>query len=232
MKSTNTKKLPVIIALACAAVVIALICIVGAIVSQKGYDTVKDSQSGKTSSQKQESSASSGEDFAAVKILSDQSGKDFDPVLYTKRLYELKYQFGADGFGSVSELSISAVVQFAFCHIYYDSLTDMPDGKTMLFRQVLPESISDEIYSLFGENSVDVKKSDLYNKKNGLIEMWQPKLGTEVYANAVCEKAGDGRYKVTATFFKEADKTKKDSVVTGVFQKQDDGYIIVSMETE
>lgn len=233
MKSSHTKKLPIIILLAAVAGLIALICIIGAILSQKDYDTVKDDESSNAvSSQKQESSASAGQTPAAIRVMDDQSGQDFDPVFYTKRLYELKYQFGVSRFNSVSELSVSAVVQFAFCHIYYDSLTDMPDEKTMLFRQVLPESISEELYGLFGKNQIDVKKSDLYNHDNGLIEMWQPKLGTVVYANTSCKKDGDNRIKVTATFFKEADKTMKDCVVTGVFEKQGDGWIITGMETE
>ncbi len=234
MKKTANKKLPVILALSAAAVVIAAVCIVGVLMSQKDYDTVKDNESSKAASSQKapQSSASSGSAYAAIKVTNGFNDESFDAVFYTKRLYELKYQFGIDKFDSVSDLSVSAVVQFAFCHIYYDSLTDMPDEKNMLFRQVLPESISEKITDLFGKNNVDVSKSDLYNKDNGLVEMWQPKLGATVYANASCEKTGDGQYTLTATFFKEEDKTQKDSTVTGVFEKQGDGYIIKSMKSQ
>lgn len=234
MKKTANKKLPIILALSAVAVVIAAVCIVGALMSQKDYDTVKDNDGSKAeSSQKSpQSSASSDSSYAAIKVTNGFDDESFDAVFYTKRLYELKYQFGIDQFDSVSDLSVSAVVQFAFCHIYYDSLTDMPDEKNMLFRQVLPDSISEKITELFGKNNVDVSKSDLYNKDNSLVEMWQPKLGTAVYANASCEKTGGGQYTLTATFFKEEGKSQKDSVVTGVFEKQGGGYIIKSMKSQ
>ena len=235
MKKSVNKKLPVILALSAAAVVIAAVCIVGVLLSQKDYDTVKDNENSSkaVSSQKApQSSASSDSAYAAIKVTNGFNDESFDPVFYTKRLYELKSQFGIDAFDSVSDLSVSAVVQLAFCHIYYDSLTEMPDEKNMLFRQVLPESISEKITELFGKNNVDVSKSDLYNKDSGLVEMWQPKLGAMVYANVSCDKTGDGQYTLTATFFKEEDKTQKDSTVTGVFEKQGDGYIIKSMKTQ
>lgn len=168
----------------------------------------------------------------SIYVKSEIPAKEFDAEFYAKRLYELKYLFAVNGFKSVSELSPSVVVQFAFCHLYFDSLVDMPDEKDLIYRQVLPESISSKIQQLFGKNNVDIKKSDLYNSSKDVFEMWLPRYRTSVYADVECKKSGADAYEVTATFYTDKDKKQADSTVAGVFKKEGNNFIISSMQTK
>lgn len=238
--SETKQKLPVLLMLLGVLILVVVVSVVGVWLSQKKYDTVTDSKPSSDASEALVSGTSggSGEDDAesvavdhSIAVTGDVSD-DFDAALYTKRLYELKIQFAVSGFDSVSDLTPSVVVQYAFCHLYYDSLVDMPEEKDMLLREVLPSSITSEVKELFGENSVDITKSDLYESDKNLFEMWQPKLRAAVYANSVCEKQSDTTYQLTSTFYKTKDKLEVTGTVTGVFVKQGDHYILTGMKTK
>ena len=48
------------------------------------------------------------------------------------RSYELRYLLAQEKFSSADDISVNALVQFAFCHIYYENLTDMPSSGNSL----------------------------------------------------------------------------------------------------
>ena len=213
------------------------VCYIGILLSGGEHALENDSLSASSNTYPSEytsiEAAASGPTQAQYINIKNQSDEPdgFDAEFYAKRLYELKYLFAVDRFETISELSVSAVVQFAFCHLYYDSLVDMPKEKTMLFRQVLPESIAREIENLFGENNIDIKKSDLYNADKKVFEMWQPQYSTSVYADVDYIKKGDNIHEVTAKFYKSKDKSKTGSTVRGIFERQHDKFILTSMLT-
>lgn len=233
-------KLPILLMLIGILILVVAVSVVGVWLSQKKYDTVTDRKASSDTSEAayQDESDVSGDvsddsDIVAHSIaVTGDVSDDFDATLYTKRLYELKMQFAVSGFQSVSDLTPSVVVQYAFCHLYYDSLVDMPQEKDMLLREVLPDSISSEVKELFGDNQVDITKSDLYESDQKLFEMWQPKLRAAVYADTVCAKLSDTSYQLTSTFYKTKDKTEILSTVTGIFIKQNDHYILSGMQTK
>ena len=174
-----------------------------------------------------------------IEVTGDTPAENFNTVLYTKRLYELHYLFAVYDFDKVSELSVSQVVQYAFCSLFYDSLVDMPaEDKAMVLRQVIPESISDKLVQLFGENTIDITQSDLYNKDKGLFEMWQPRLRSTVYARTTCKALGKAEYQLTAQFFTSVSTPNAETMstphteITGVFVWQKDSYILKSMHTK
>lgn len=239
---TKTKRLPFVLAVFAILALAVGVSAGGALFFRKPYQTIDESGShagtsvegtGKnTSLPSGETSAIAGEVPHRITATGDFDPDVFDAAFYTKRLYALKYLFAVDEFDEVSDLPVSAAVQFAFCHLYYDSLVDMPEERPMLLRQVMPASISTQLEKLFGDNSLDITKSDLYNAEKKLFEMWQPSHRTPVYANADCTSKEDNSYELTATFFTSHRKDRIDCVVVGVFKKQHGHYTLDSMETE
>lgn len=124
------------------------------------------------------------------------------------RSYELRYLLGQEKFTSPDDISPSALVQFAFCHIYYENLTDMPSSGNRL-RTASADDIKLQILKYFGSVSVDITKADLYNSGKKQFEMWEPHYGTEIYYDTEIKRAGTDTYKVTAVFYSDSAKTEK-----------------------
>ena len=124
------------------------------------------------------------------------------------RSYELRYLLGQEKFTSPDDISPSALVQFAFCHIYYENLTDMPNSGNRL-RTASADDIKLQILKYFGSVSVDITKADLYNSGKKQFEMWEPHYGTEIYYDTEIKRAGTDTYKVTAVFYSDEAKTEK-----------------------
>lgn len=124
------------------------------------------------------------------------------------RSYELRYLLGQEKFTSPDDISPSALVQFAFCHIYYENLTDMPSSGNKL-RTASADDIKLQILKYFGSVSVDITKADLYNSGKKQFEMWEPHYGTEIYYDTEIKRAGTDTYKVTAVFYSDEAKTEK-----------------------
>ena len=124
------------------------------------------------------------------------------------RSYELRYLLGQEKFTSPDDISPSALVQFAFCHIYYENLTDMPSSGNRL-RTASADDIKLQILKYFGSVSVDITKADLYNSGKKQFEMWEPHYGTEIYYDTEIKRAGTDTYKVTAVFYSDEAKTEK-----------------------
>ena len=124
------------------------------------------------------------------------------------RSYELRYLLGQEKFSSPDDISPSALVQFAFCHIYYENLTDMPNSGNRL-RTASADDIKLQILKYFGSVSVDITKADLYNSGKKQFEMWEPHYGTEIYYDTEIKRAGTDTYKVTAVFYSDSAKTEK-----------------------
>lgn len=124
------------------------------------------------------------------------------------RSYELRYLLGQEKFTSPDDISPSALVQFAFCHIYYENLIDMPNSGNRL-RTASADDIKLQILKYFGSVSVDITKADLYNSGKKQFEMWEPHYGTEIYYDTEIKRAGTDTYKVTAVFYSDEAKTEK-----------------------
>lgn len=147
-----------------------------------------------------------------------------------KRVYELSYYFGVQSFTSAEEISPSALAQYAFCHLFAESLVDESPGDQLVYRQAVESSILDEIHRQFVIVDFDAKKSDLYNSEKHIFEMWQPDYSAEVYYDASVEALADDRYRMTVTFFTNEAKTIAEKEFTVVFQKQQEQYLFKSMQ--
>ncbi len=145
---------------------------------------------------------------------------------YANRSYELRFLFAVDKFSKPSDMSTGVLVQYAFCRLYYDNLTDMP-RKGVKMREATQKQITDQIQKDFGKVSVDVTKSDLYNHDKKKFEMWEPLYGGDIYFNAKSEKISDSEYNVTTTFYNDEAKTevKGTTVMTVSVAKDGKQYI-------
>lgn len=145
---------------------------------------------------------------------------------YANRSYELRFLFAVDKFSKPSDISTGVLVQYAFCRLYYDNLTNMP-RKGVKMREATQKQIVDQIQKDFGKVSVDVTKSDLYNHDKKKFEMWEPLYGGEIYFNAKSEKVSDSEYNVTTTFYNDEAKTeiKGTTVMTVSVAKDGKQYI-------
>lgn len=146
-----------------------------------------------------------------------------------RRSYELRYLLAQEKFNSPDDISVSALVQFAFCHIYYENLTDMPNSGNRL-RTASADDIKLQILKYFGSVSSDITKADLYNSGKKQFEMWEPHYGTEIYCDAEIKRAGDNTYKVTSVFYADSSKTEKTGK-TVLTVEDNDGHIIIKKLT-
>ena len=99
-------------------------------------------------------------------------------------------------------------MQFCFCHLYYDDLTDMPASGNRI-REATVDDIRVQLLKFFGSVSTDLTMADLYNRGKGVFEMWEPLYGTDIYYDASVAAAGDDTYKVTTVFYNDPAKTER-----------------------
>ena len=128
-----------------------------------------------------------------------------DPDALAIRSYELRYLLAQEKFDSPDEISVNALVQYAFCHIYYENLTDMPRSGNRL-RQASADEIKQEILKYFGAVSTDITKADLYNSGKQYFEMWEPLYGRDIFYTVSASRDGTDRYKIQTVFYTDASK--------------------------
>lgn len=148
---------------------------------------------------------------------------------FARRSYELRYLFALEKFNSPDEIPINALVQYAFCHLYYDNLTDMPRSGSK-FRQATAGDIKQEIFKQFGNIDADITKADLYNSSKQSFEMWEPLYGTDIFYDVSLSKAGENTYRASSTFY--SDSTKQTIIGKTVLTVEDaDGQILIKKLT-
>ncbi|MPN63164.1 hypothetical protein SDC9_210919 [bioreactor metagenome] len=118
-------------------------------------------------------------------------------------------------------------MQYAFCHIYNEALTDSPPRDNILFREALPESVEEELFRLFGDTGIDVTKSDLYNLQSGTLQMWEPLYNQPVYANAAF--TGGETLKIQITFFTDGTRSRAKGRATAQYRQTEGVWKLVSL---
>lgn len=140
---------------------------------------------------------------------SDRPIPDYiDADALAHRSYELRYLLAQTKFDTPEDISVSALVQFAFCHIYYEDLTAMPRTGSRL-RETSADEIRLQLLKYFGSIPADITKADLYNAGRQRFEMWEPHYGTDIYYDTAVRRAGGDTYRVITTFYTGADKTER-----------------------
>lgn len=124
-----------------------------------------------------------------------------------QRSYELAFMLAQTNFDSPEKMSVNAMVQFAFCHLFYENLCEMPSSGVK-YREADADEIRSVIIKYFGDVNVDIEKSDLYNRGHQKFEMWEPHYGADLYYKAEARRSEDGFIEVTAVFYGDEEKSQ------------------------
>lgn len=163
-------------------------------------------------------------------VSSDEDIPDYiDADAFAKRSYELYFLLSQKSFDSPEQMSVSALVQFAFCHLFYTDLTDMPTTGIKI-RNAKLEDIKTELIKHFGELDIDLTQADLYNKAHERFEMWEPHYGTEIHYDTVVKAIGNDNYTITTVFY--TDKGKSEVLGRTVMTVHDNGGIVYITKLE
>lgn len=159
-----------------------------------------------------------------------QAPDGLDAELMTKRAYELKYLFAIDRFKDASkDISVNKLVQYAFCHIYYKSLTDAENDAAMTLRTASPDEINAQLKLLFNITAAEIETADLYNKSIDRFEMWEPKYRTEIFASADFAQGENDTYTLDITFYSDSERKEAKGTAVLNIKKAEDIYYIDSM---
>ena len=145
------------------------------------------------------------------------------------RSYELCYLLAQEKFNSPEQISVYALVQYSFCHLYYENLTEMPRSGNKM-RQASVDEIKQEISKQFGSVDTDITKADLYNSGKQCFEMWEPLYGTDIFYEVSLSPAGKNTYKAISTFY--SDSTQKEEIGKTVLTVEDSaGQVLIKKMT-
>lgn len=172
-----------------------------------------------------ELSSSSSEDSESNKAVPEYINADD----LAHRSYELRYLLAQEKFNSPEQISVNALVQYCFCHLYYDNLTDMPRSGNRI-RQASVDEIKQEILKQFGYVNADITKADLYNSGKQCFEMWEPLYGADIFYVVSLSRTGENTYKAVSTFF--SDSSQKEIIGKTVLTVEDSkGEVLIKKMT-
>lgn len=135
-------------------------------------------------------------------------GVKVDVEAFALRSYELAFMLAQPKFKSVKDVSVDALAQYSFIHIYFKNFYEITN-KVTEFRQAKPEQVNKSFKEQFGKANVDLKKSILYNKGKDMFEMWLPEYGTNIFYRVDAAEVKGSKAEITTTFFNEFKKNTK-----------------------
>ncbi len=145
------------------------------------------------------------------------------------RSYELRFLLAQKKFNSPDDIAVNALVQYSFCHLFYDNLIDIPNSGSKL-RKVSEDGLRARIKKDFGEVKTDITKSDLYNASKKCFEMWEPPYETEIFYDVSLDIQGSNTYRAYTTFY--TDSTESEILGKTVLTVRDnDGQIVIMKMT-
>ena len=213
--------------------VLAVVAAVTIFTSCQNQDpNVRQTETGRTSDTAIEKSGETTKENESYRAIGDgeehiETVKDvkIDADEYALRGYELAFMFAQKDFDKIDEIPVDVLVQFAFCHIYFDNLYEMPH-KAVVYRDTDMKEMKEAVEKYFGKNDVDLSKSILYTPGRKKFEMWQPEYGTNIYYTINSTTVKGSRLIIDATFFNEESKeTAKGSIELTVAVKNSKPYI-------
>jgi hypothetical protein len=147
-----------------------------------------------------------------------------------QRSYELAFMLAQTNFDSPEKMSVNAMVQFAFCHLFYENLCEMP-ASGVKYREADADEIRSVIIKYFGDVNVDIEKSDLYNRGHQKFEMWEPHYGTALYYKAEARRSEDGFIEVTAVFYGDEEKSQVSGRTVLTVQDENGSIVIKKLSS-
>lgn len=155
-------------------------------------------------------------------------GKKVDVNSFALRSFELGYLLGTGSFKKPSKLPVDLLVQYAFSHLSYKNIFQIPKNKS-LYRKATAAQINKELKKHFGKMKINLTKSTLYNKGKKYFEMWLPNYGTNVYYRVDAADVSKDKVKIITTFFNELKKSSKLGRTTMTIKLKDGKPVISSL---
>ncbi len=135
-------------------------------------------------------------------------GVKVDVNAFALRSYELAFLIGTNSFKKAQKISVDALTQYAFAHLFYKDLYKISNSGAV-YKEATNKKLQDELKKHFGKMKVDLKKSSLYNKGNKRFEMWLPEYGSNVYYRIDAADVSGDKVVIKTLFFNEMKKSTK-----------------------
>lgn len=153
-------------------------------------------------------------------------GVKVDVEAFVLRSYELAFMLAQPKFKSVKDISVDALAQYAFMHVFFEDFYAVTNKMTE-FRQAKPEQVFKELKKHFGKANIDLKKSQLYNKGKNMFEMWLPEYGTNIFCHIDAADVVGSKAVIVTTFYNELKKNTKLGRTT-ITVKIEDGKPVIA----
>ena len=156
--------------------------------------------------------------------IGDNVPAELDAERFVKQVYELKYRLAVNSFEKPEDISVSALVQYAFCYIYAGDkcICELKPG-SMLYREATVAQVTEKITELFGSCPVDVTKSDLYISGKDIFQMWQPNYYADIYAAATVRALSENEFEIISTYYEDASKDSVKATLTATVKQSKSG---------
>ena len=149
---------------------------------------------------------------------------------YALRAFELVFLMAQKSFSKIEDIPVDVLVQYAFCHLFFDNLYEMPH-EGVVYKDAQLSEIKAVVEKYFGKNNIDLKKSVLYNSGKKKFEMWQPGYGTDVYYTINSVEVNDSDVLIDITFFNEKEKATLKGYVELTLQVKNKKIIMSKLDS-
>ena len=159
------------------------------------------------------------------------NGVEVSVTDFSLRAYELAYMLAQKNFASPDKIPIDALVQFAFCHVYYKNLNEM-NNKAMQYRSAKEEQIKEQLKTYFGSDNYKITDSALYNSGKKIFEMWIPEYGCNIYYTVDAVNVSGDNAEIITTFYNELERESMLGRTTINVKVKDGKPVIASLSSK
>ena len=142
--------------------------------------------------------------------------------------YELSYIFAINEFDDISMVSVNKLAQYGLCHLYYNSLLDVPASDELEYRDASKKDIEAVLKSQFNVEGINLEESDIYNKAEQKFEMWVPNYSQQITYDYTVTDNGDN-LTINVVYYEDEVRSKVKSEATINVAKKGDLYYIKSL---
>ena len=158
----------------------------------------------------------------------NDSSNTFMEETIIKCCYELRYIFAINEFDDISTVSVNKLAQYGLCHLYYNSLLDIPASDELEYRDASKKDIEAVLKSQFNVEGINLEESDIYNKAEQKFEMWVPNYSQQITYDYTVADNGDNMT-INVVYYEDEVRSKVKSEATINVAKEGDLYYIKSL---
>lgn len=158
----------------------------------------------------------------------NDSNNTFMEETIIKCCYELRYIFAINEFDDISTVYVNKLAQYGLCHLYYNSLLDIPASDELEYRDASKKDIEAVLKSQFNVEGLNLEESDIYNKAEQKFEMWVPNYSQQITYDYTVTDNGDN-LTINVVYYEDEIRSKVKSEATINVAKEGDLYYIKSL---